>query len=228
MAHGEAEIALKKLEDLEREELKKKQELEKLKQKIKNATSQIRSEKELEEKVPIDQVAKLSEEGLSAPEKEILRTHKGKKKDAQDSTDSNESLESKATKTKEISLEATVQSEAVGGPAVRIPAETELAMQYQQQIVGMSREPITQLYSEMKNVYESSSEAGYVSADRAQHAVELQSAIERKLADVEAGNYAFTSDQTAKAASVALSMKDKVSAMYVAGKDNSPGNDLYK
>ena len=77
MAREEAEFTLQKLQQLEKEQLKKKQELENLKKKIKDAEQQIKANQEFEEKVPIDQVAAASSEGMSAAEKEILASHKG-------------------------------------------------------------------------------------------------------------------------------------------------------
>jgi hypothetical protein len=108
-----------------------------------------------------------------------------------------------------------------------MPAEAVMSMNYQQHIKQMSLEPIGQLYSQMKGIYNNSLEKGYVSGQIAEQAQGIQSAIEQKLADVKTGNYQFTSEYTAKAASVALELKDKVSAMYVAGKDQSQ-QSLYR
>jgi hypothetical protein len=82
------------LEELEREELMRKIELEKLKRKINDTTKKIRDENEFEEKFPIEQVASESLEGLSLAEKEILAVHKGQVVKKNDLTE-NESEEEK-------------------------------------------------------------------------------------------------------------------------------------
>ena len=227
MSTEDANQALKDLKKLEAEQLKKKLELEKLKAKIKSAEKNLRDEQELEEKVPIDQVTATSSEGMSAAEKEIFEAHRGSSTEKEEEKDQEKkSLEEKTKSKKDNSLEATVADETFGIPG-HIPHENTLSMQDQQQILQMSQEPITQLYDQMKNIYDTSVAKGYVAANSAEQAVELQSAIERKLADVKAGNYQFESDRVAKAASVSLALKDKVSAMYVASKDNSQ-SDLYR
>ncbi|MAG61052.1 hypothetical protein CL619_04655 [archaeon] len=232
MATGEPEQALKELEDLEQEELTKKRELEKLKQRIKTAAKQVKEEREFEEKVPIPQVASKTTTGLSAEEKAILNVHKGKKEDSEDKEKTDEdgdkkSLEKKAKTKSGSSLETTVAAERLSSSFRPNSNEMSHSEQHYQQIIEMSQQPMTQLYDQMKNIYDSSVATGYVSGPAAAQTFELESAIERKLHDIEAGNYQFTNEQTVKAASVSLSMKERVSAMYVAGKDHSQ-NDLYK
>ena len=235
MPPSESELVLKELEVLEKEELKKKRELEKLKQKINDAAKNVQKEREYEDKVPMEQVAAETTEGLSAEEKVILAVHKGKVesfgisdvKNSDNDEDEN-SLEKKAKTVSDGSLEGTVAAESAGSRFIPSHNEMELAQQNYQQIVELSHQPMAQLYDQMKNIYDSSVAEGYVSGPVAAQTFELESAIERKLQDVDAGNYQFTNDQTAKAASASLSMKEKVSAMYVAGKEVRPGNDLYQ
>ncbi len=236
MSREDAKLALKELDILEKEELKKKSELEKLKQKIKDASKHVKEEQELEEIIPIEQVMANSVEGLSTEEKVILNMVKGSKDDkdnsnlepSDDSKETKDSLEKKTKLISDDSLESTVAAEATGSRFTSHYGDTELAQHNYAQIVQLSQQPMTQLYDQMKNIYDTSVAEGYVSGSAVQQAVELESAIERKLADVELGNYQFSSERTAKAASVSLSMKERVSSMYVPKKDFVPGSDWYR
>lgn len=228
MPSSESELVLKELQDLEKEELKRKRELEKLKQKIEETTKQAKEQQEFDEKVPIKQVAAITVEGLSAEEKAIIATYKKSKGDLKETEKEQDSLEKKTNTAKKDSLEWAIESEAINSRfGFNIDEQRAMQDNYQQ-IVDLSQKPISQLYDQMKNIYDSTTAQGYVSRTDAAQTFELESAIERKLQDVDLGNYQFTNEQTAKAASASLSMKEKVSAMYVAGKNTKSGNDLYQ
>lgn len=229
----ESDQFLKELEELEKEELKKKHELEKLKAKIKDTAKQARERKEFEDKVPIGQVASENATGMSVEEKQFLEAHKGKKIEQESAGDEakgdKDSLEKKTNLGKKGTLEGTVESEAIHRRQdIGMDESQFFANQNYQQIVEMSQRPMAQLYNEMKSIYDTSLDQGYVTTQNAAQTFEIESAIERKLQDIDSGNYQFTSEQTERAASVSLSMKDKVSAMYVAGKEKRPGNGMYQ
>lgn len=233
MVPTESELALKELQELEQQELKKKAELEKLKKKIRQAAKNAKEQQEFEERVPLEQVAALSSEGMSAEEKTILAAHQGKSGEEGSETDEvndEDSSQKKDSKAREVALEDKVQGvhldpRSVSRFAPSFPDEA-LAQQQYQTVLELSQQPVEQLYSQMKTIYDTSVTEGYVSGPQVAQTFELESAIERKLHDIDEGTYQFTSDTALRAVTATLAMKNKVQELYVAKRDLA-GEDLY-
>ena len=123
--------------------------------------------------------------------------------------DEEEDIEDKKPSTEEIEsqLEERVASVRLPSRFEPNPSEEAMAQHHYDQVLALSKQPMMQLYSQMKTIYDTSVQEGYVSGPIVAQTFEIESAIERKLQDVDAGNYQFTNEETAKAASASLAMK---------------------
>jgi hypothetical protein len=231
------EMRLQKLKELKKEAEKEKKEVEKeikeAEAKIKDTREELKDKKEFEEIVPIPQVAAESVEGLSEDEKLIFKMQKGlkNKKDSQDtdddtsnpkSSDDTEVAIDSSKSLPNVSLEETVRNEQI---MHQMQGDNS---QFQEYIVGLSQQPMENLYQEITTLYGAAKESGYLSSDQQSRLQNLGSAIEQKVKDVEAGNYSFTKE-TAKAASASQSIKKNLDIFYNSNSDIHDNNSgLYR
>lgn len=197
------EDRIKKLKELQE---KKKKELEEAKKLIKDSESEISDRRKFKEKVPMPEFAKEDLKDLSAEAKEILKHSKGLKEKTTESDHEDDSSSDKAvTKEKNIlDLETlTHHSEHEIPPEI---LNSEYALQ-------LSKEPMQELYQEMVNIYKSVEEKGYVSPEEEKKVEYLASAVERKVEDVDAGNYSFT-ESVAIAVGLTKTIGKKIRGLY--------------
>jgi hypothetical protein len=77
----------------------------------------------------------------------------------------------------------------------------------------LSQKPMTDIYKEMQTIYQSVGDKGYISGEEERRVEYLASAVEKKVEDVETGNYSFSED-VANAASITRQIGSKLRNMY--------------
>ena len=88
----------------------------------------------------------------------------------------------------------------------------------------LSHKPMAEIYKEIKNIYKTAEDKGYLSTLEQKQVLYLNSAVEQKIQDEEHGTYTF-SEEAARAASVTQHLSATMMGSYK-GKKNS--NDMYK
>ena len=112
-----------------------------------------------------------------------------------------------------IDLEAITKKE----PA--LPAEARDSEYVEQ----LSRQPMREIYQEIKDIYRAVEEKGYLSPVEQRQVEYLSSAVQRKFEDEEQGTYSFT-EQAARAASIAQQLSASMMSSYKGKKMN----EMYK
>ncbi|MBU1111816.1 MAG: hypothetical protein ABIG93_01600 [archaeon] len=221
----DAPVRLEKLKKRKEEHEKEIAEAQKL---ISEAESEITSQREWEEKVPIPQVAAEDLAGLSVEEKQILKVQKGKndnkwtEEDA-GSEESPETIEKKVVDKQVSELEQTLGAEEIGLEAMQAVAQLGPGSNLDY-VNELSQRPVNDLYGEIKNLYSAVQEKGYLSAEEHNRVVYLSSAMEQKVSDFQSGEYSFTKE-TARAASLSQALAHKMSSLY---KGNDASGGMYQ
>ncbi|MBT3297668.1 hypothetical protein HN385_01995 [archaeon] len=216
-----AEERLAKLKKLKEEKEKEIVEAKKL---IFDTEEEISSKKIFEEKVPIPQVAAENVKNLSESEKLVVMTQRQISKNESDDeddedkkNDKNKSIKSGLEeKTKSFglkdSLEETVSSEQINPELMQKINPTS----YGASVEDLSQIPITQLYDEVKGIYETGVEKGYFSEQENRNIRYINQAIDQKMNDVEQGSYTLT-EEVAKTAILSKEIAEKVNVLYKSG-----------
>tara|TARA_Y100000310_G_C20529544_1_gene737730 strand:- start:153 stop:779 length:627 start_codon:yes stop_codon:yes gene_type:complete len=169
------EERIKKLKELEKQ---KKAEIVAAQKMLKESEQELTAKDEWKRKVPIPQIAIDAVGELSPAEKEVLVTHKGLKSEE-----------------KEIVEEKSVREE-VQEDLEEIAARIKTAPEVLQSdyAAALSQEPIQNIYQELKDIHQAVGEKGYISATEGRKIEYLSAATEKKLEDIEAGNYSLTEE----------------------------------
>lgn len=198
------EERIKKLKELEE---KRKKEIEEAHQIIRQSEDEIKERRKWAEKVPIPQVASEDFKSLSAEEKEIVRTHRGIKD--KDRKGFEEEVEESARKRKkESELEEITREQARQQPA----NEREALLQ-SQYLTQLSQQPARDIYQEMMQISQRVEDKGYISREEERRIEYLNTAMEKKMEDIESGRYSFTS-AVGEMASTARSVAEKMRDLY--------------
>lgn len=97
------------------------------------------------------------------------------------------------------------------------PAPAELhGSQY---VKELSHKPMAEIYQEIKNIYKTMEDKGYLSPVEQKQIEYFNSAVQRKLEDEEQGTYTF-SEQAARAASVSQQLSSSMMGSYKGKKQN--------
>jgi hypothetical protein len=203
---GTPKIYLKFLMELEK---KKRREIEEAQEMLKETEEELTEKEDWKRKVPIPQIAAEEMEMMSEAEKEIIKAHKGLKEEE------TEEAEEEKLSTEE-SLEETVARERTGLPPELIESE---------EAIKLSQEPMKGLYQEIKDIYQTVEEKGYVSLEEERRIGYLSAATERKLEDIEAGKYSLT-EEVAEAALLTRMIGANLRDMYKREREGQ--RDLYK
>ena len=171
------EERIKKLKELEKQ---KKAEIVEAQKLLKESEKELTAKDEWQRKVPIPQVAIDESEGLSAAEKEVLESHKGLKSD-----------QKKEVKEKSVKEEVKEDLEEIAARERIVMAPEVMQSDY---AAALSQEPIQSIYQELKEINQSVGEKGYISATEGRKIEYLSAATEKKLEDIEAGNYSLTEE----------------------------------
>lgn len=208
------EERIKRLKELEQQ---KKKEIEDAQKQIRDSEKELTEKQKVKEKIPIPQVAKLNLKDLTIEEQDIIRTHRGLKKEEKKSEveDKVETTDKKNPKNPELDLEFLAR-EKVDLPRQLMQSEYTL---------HLSQRPIRDLYSEMTKINQAVEDKGYVNAEEQRRVQYLSSAVERKLDDIETGKYSFNED-VALAASLVQQMGAKLRDVYHRGKEEK--NRMYQ
>ncbi|MFA6461744.1 MAG: hypothetical protein WCV90_05730 [Candidatus Woesearchaeota archaeon] len=199
------EERIKKLKELEQQ---KRKEIEDAQKEIKESEKELTEKRKQKEKTPIPQVASSDLESLSEEEKEVVRTHRGLKKEKK------EAVEEKTVKPQRVD---DSELEHLARERVELPPE----LMQSEYTLKLSQAPMKDIYAEMTKINRAVEEKGYINAEEQRKAQYLSSAVERKLEDVETGKYSFT-ESVAAAASLTQQMGLKLRDVY------KRSNDLYK
>ncbi len=196
----------------------KEKEIKSTEKAIKKAEEQINIQNEWKEKVPIPQVAATSLEGLSEEEKLILKLHKNLEEKSEEEADEESSQEEK----EESTLEETISEHEF---ARKQEQGQSLDLEF---ISSLSQQPMQELYQEMTSLYQGVKDKGYMSTIEQERVRNISSAIERKLEDVENGDYSFTTEVAHRASDIDK-MKSSINVMYNPNKDDARNmNDWYQ
>ncbi|MBU0470971.1 MAG: hypothetical protein KKA62_06055 [Nanoarchaeota archaeon] len=193
------EEKLRKLKELEK---KKKEEIAEAEKQVREAEEDIKDKQKFKEKVPIEEFAKEDLEGLSAEGKEILK-QKGLKEKISKNEEAGKRNQLDIIQ-KEYDLESLTRKEAL-----EISPEV-MASPYTTQL---SKEPMGNIYEEMKDITKTVDEKGYINAEEKRRVEYLTSAVEKKIWAEEAGSYSFSED-LALAASITKQLGENLMSTY--------------
>lgn len=194
------EERIKKLKELEE---KRKKEIEEAHKIIRESENELKERRKWAEKVPIPQVASEDFKSLSAEEKEIVRIHRGIKE--KDEKGFEKEIEETAKKRKKESELEEMAREQAG----KVPEEL-LQSQY---LAQLSQQPARDLYQEIMRISERVEDKGYISREEKRRIEYLNTAMEKKMEDIESGRYSFTS-AVGEMASTARSVAEKLKDLY--------------
>lgn len=174
---------LKEIEDKKKEEIKKAQDL------LKNSEEELEEEGRKKRQIPIPQLKAVDVGSLfSGEEKEIFKTKRFE------------------TVKKEEALEDAVAAEG----EKLTPKDVREQEQYR---IQLSMEPTKELYSEIKSLYQGVEQKGYMNEQEKEKIDNIQYAMNKKVEDIESGAYnpsqyvAATLDKTQQLA-------EKLKSMY--------------
>jgi len=88
----------------------------------------------------------------------------------------------------------------------------------------LSHKPMAEIYKEIKNIYKTAEDKGYLNTLEQKQVLYLNSAVEQKIQDEEHGTYTF-SEEAARAASVTQHLSATMMGSY---KGKKSSNDMYK
>ncbi len=198
---------------------KQRKEIEEAEKGIKDAEGELNEKKKVKEKVPIEQVASETGEGLSEEAKIILKSMQkrvGGKNEVRELTERGEEKQKGKGEQQDqgrlggfssFGLEETVQQE-----------RREMAGQMREgkggdYITALSQQPAAQLYAQMSTLYQAVETKGYMNQEEQRRVQYIASAMEKKLEDVDAGRYSLT-QEAARATSLTQQMSEVVRGMY--------------
>ena len=92
-----------------------------------------------------------------------------------------------------------------------------------QYVEQLSHKPMAEIYKEIKDIYKTAEDKGYLSTLEQKQVLYLNSAVERKIEDEEHGTYSF-SEEAARAASVT----QQLSATMIGSYKGKKTNDMYQ
>ena len=171
------EERIKKLKEMEKQ---KKEEIAEAQKMLKESEQELTAKDDWQRKVPIPQVAIDQVGDLSIAEKEMLESHKGLK------SDEKEEVEEKSVKE-----EVQADLEEIAAREKIMNAPEVMQSDY---AAALSQEPIQNIYQELKEINQAVGEKGYISATEGRKIEYLSAATEKKLEDIEAGNYSLTEE----------------------------------
>jgi hypothetical protein len=184
------EDRIRKLKELEK---KKKEEILKAQELLKNSEDELEDKENQKRQIPIPQMRAVDVSHLfSEEERQIFNTKRFS--------------QGKPKKEEEKPLEETVLSEQEKKPEVMNLADQEYRIQ-------LSKEPTKQLYSEIKNLYQEIQDKGYVNPDERQKIENMQYAMNKKKEDIEAGAY-NASQYISQTLNKSQELADKIKNMY--------------
>jgi len=215
----DASARLEKLKKLKKEREKEIAEAQEL---IKEAEQEITAQQEWVEKVPIPQIASETLTGLSEQEKQIIEVQKGTKERKEESSEDN--VAKKVEEQGISELEQSIGQEQLDPEMMQ--AIAQLAPGSNLDYVNeLSQKPANELANEMKDIYQTTQDKGYLSPEEHNRVMYLSSAMEQKVSDVQTGSYSLT-QEAAQAASMSQQLAHKMSSLYKS-QDEEPGN-MYK
>lgn len=216
------EERIKKLKELEQQ---KKKEIEDAQKQIKESESELSERQKVKEKIPIPEVAAADLKELTEQAQEIVRTHRGLRKENKNQSAGIEEVAEEETNKKSSSKssskagleELTAQERADFDRGQLLQAEYTRFL---------SQKPMQSLYEEVRGIKAAVEDKGYINHEEERRIAYLSSAVERKVQDVQAGRYSFTED-VAMAASLTLQMGSKLKSLY-RSEEEGDRRDLYR
>ncbi|MEK6905046.1 MAG: hypothetical protein AABX24_01465 [Nanoarchaeota archaeon] len=176
------------------------------------------SEKEIEEahqKVRGEQKQEpKSEQKKESPEKQVdQKAVPEDNEKSQAELAEEQSLAEQGQKGKSVNLEEMTRNSRP------LPAE----LHDSQYVEQLSQKPMTEIYKEIKDIYKTVEDKGYLSPTEQKQVEYLSSAVQRKFEDEEQGIYSF-SEQAARAASIT----QQLSATMMGSYKGKKMNEMYK
>jgi len=171
--------------------VKKKKEIEEGEKLIRESEQEISAAKKMKEKVPIPEVAKEEEEGLSEEGKLVMKVLRGKKVRLK------EGEEKAAGQPEQESLEETILQENISRPVMKpyeLPQEVPLPMRNAEYVAELSQRPADALRQETQRLYRAVEERGYMTWEEQGRAMELYEAGRMKELAAKRGVYSFTEE----------------------------------
>ena len=221
------EERIKKLKELEQQ---KRKEIEDAQKQIKDSESELSERQKVKEKVPIPEVAAADLRELTEQEQEIVRTHRGlRKENKNQSAGIEEATEEEAERAKKKSRSESNSKEesSLEELTAREKPDFDRGQLLQAEYTRfLSQKPMHSLYDEVKGIKAVVEDKGYINHEEERRIAYLSSAVERKVQDVQSGKYSFTED-VAMAASLTLQMGSKLKNLYRSEEDGER-RDLYR
>ncbi len=177
------------------EEKKKQKEIDDARKKIKESEDELTERRKWEDKVPIPEFMAESLEGLSKDAQDMIRSQKGiSKKENFDGSEEELQKETNEGNKEKINLEKTLNSENFdknvnvnhGVPDANMPGG------FNHQPGNLTYSPLNELQDQVKSVYDSVKEKGYMNWEEQKKVVDVNSAIDDKFRAYDAGQYSLS------------------------------------
>ncbi len=218
---GELEDSKRKIHELEIEQRKDLEETNKL---IQESIQEINEEQRKKEIMPLPDVAREDTEGLSEEAKIIIRKVKQTSEKKETPT-----LPAPTPKKKKSSpnLEETVASEPRAPPQTNIqyPHQIPREIENAEYRVQLHETPMIYLREKMEDLYRSVRDRGYMLWEEHQLASDIAQAVDRKIEDIQTGNYRPADTLAEKIEEVALTTKRIEKSLFGMPSQDRPIDD---
>tara|TARA_Y100000310_G_scaffold339233_1_gene431285 strand:- start:1003 stop:1698 length:696 start_codon:yes stop_codon:yes gene_type:complete len=219
-----------RIKKLKEEEKKKQKEIEAARKKIKESEEELTERRKWQDKVPMPEFTAESLEGLSRGAQDIIKAQKGiTKKEDLDEEDSSEEV---VDQSEEVDLEETIARDNVDkginvGANYEVPG-TNFFGGPDHQPANLVYSPLNELQNQVKSVYASVKEKGYMSLEEQKQMININSAIDDKFRAYDAGKYSL-SEEAALSAMVTKKITGRLlDENYQSKASDNPQNDWYK
>ena len=177
---------------------------------IEEAQKKVRGEPKSDEKKP--------EQKKESPTKLEETLGKDEKRQEEEKSEA-ELAEEQAEQEEQAKPRKGADLEDITRKAQPLPAE----LHDSQYVEQLSHKPMAEIYKEIKDIYKTAEDKGYLSTLEQKQVLYLNSAVERKIEDEEQGTYSF-SEEAARAASVT----QQLSATMIGSYKGKKTNDMYQ
>lgn len=179
-------------------------------QEIEEAHRKVRGEEKKVEKKPEQKKESSGKEKKGLDKKELREDHQKTAEELAEEQQEEELLQAKPGR------DADLEEIARKGTAAPGSADAEYVQE-------LSHKPMGEIYKEIKEIYKTVEDKGYLSPTEQKQVEYLSSAVQRKFEDEEQGTYSF-SEQAARAASVTQQLSASMIGTYKGKKIN----EMYK
>jgi len=221
-----------RIKKLKEEEKKKQKEIDEARKKIKESEEELTEKRKWQDKVPMPEFTAESLEGLSRDAQEIIKVRKGiVKKEDLNEDDSPEEInvqESDVSDLEETIVHEKLDENINAGINYEIPG-VNVPGSFGHQPDNLTYSPLNELQDQVKSVYNSVQEKGYMNREEQKQMININSAIDDKFRAYDVGKYSL-SEEAAQAAVITKKITGRLlDENYQSNKIHDiPQKDWYK